>query len=261
MPHPDPKDRAANTVPKGRKPGATWKDPGSRAAPRGQQPGAGPGRRQSGAAADQLVGRRELRHAETRREILHAARELVVDVGAEHFNLRDLAQRARFGNPASLYRYFESRQEILVELAKEALVLLASHLRLVPEELPPDEQMVELGMIYLEFAREHPAELRLILATTPQLTESELDMLLPFEVFEIVQGVMQRGVDQGIFHARDEQDVFAMWHGGWALVQGLATVDEVHSPREQKMLRSRHRGIVQAFVNGLKTDWTAALGD
>lgn len=62
--------------------------------------------------------RKELRHAERRRAILAAAQRLLLSEGMEKFTVSAVAAGARVSKPA-VYYYFDSKEEILGELASE----------------------------------------------------------------------------------------------------------------------------------------------
>jgi AcrR family transcriptional regulator len=178
------------------------------------------------------------RHSETRDEILRAARALVVDKGAGNLTVRELARR--------------------VELASQDLEHLSKHMLAVPDGMPVDERLIEIGLAYVQFAREHPAELNLLFDSLGALAgeDGSLEMLTPTPLFQTITGVLRAGVDQGLFHAREDDDVMLMWHGAWALVHGIATVERTHQHHDE-LFRARARDVLRVFVNGLKTDWTS----
>lgn len=206
------------------------------------------------------TSRQDKRHQETRDEILSAARALVVEKGARSLTVRELAGRVDFTAPA-LYRYYEGgRDEILLALAAQDLDHLSAHLLTVPDSLPVDERLIELGLAYIQFAREHPAELDLLFESLSALSrkaqDDSLEVLTPTPLFQIIQSVLEDGIAQGVLHARDEDDVMLMWHGAWALVHGLVAVERTHQHHDE-LFRARARDVLRAFVNGLKTDWTS----
>jgi AcrR family transcriptional regulator len=242
-------------------------------------------------------GRRAARHTRTREEILDAAAELVTEQGVEALNLSELAARAGFGNAASLYRYFSSKKELMAALMRRGLELLEEHLRDVPADLPPDEQVVEFCLAYVDFARTHPGERMLLLTTTAGVAPEDRAASLPGEfvnrVFDLIATVMCgtaddsgatqtgpaggsgeagcraatsfRGVDDlerrlaGSLEpkggAPDTGDVFAMLHAVWALAQGMAEYDRLYTGPERDVLRSRHREVFRAYVEGSRQVW------
>jgi len=114
----------------------------------------------------QGLSRRDRRHLDTREEILVAARELLLEVGLEALSLRQVARRTDF-SPAALYTYFTSRDELVAALFANPSGVL-TRISAASLRLSPDKRVVELGMAYLDFARENPVDLRCILASTSQ---------------------------------------------------------------------------------------------
>jgi AcrR family transcriptional regulator len=203
--------------------------------------------------------RRERRYSETRREILRAARRVVATSGARDCSVRDIAEVVGFSAPA-LYRYFPGgKEDILVALARENLAFLGRHLRRVPAELPPEERIIELGLVYLEFAREHGEDLGILFERLAAVEAEDRDPaagpLDADEIFAIVDQAFRDAVDAGVLVAREPADVVLMWHGAWSLLHGMSVVEKLH-PHHEEMYRSRARDLLQAFINGLKTDWT-----
>ncbi|HEX5642081.1 MAG TPA: TetR/AcrR family transcriptional regulator [Thermoleophilia bacterium] len=201
-------------------------------------------------------GRRAALHARTRDEILDAATELVTEHGVEGLNLQDLATRAGFGNAASLYRYFAGKQEIVGALAVRGLERLGEHLRSVPEDLPPEEQIVEICLAYLEYARRHPGERRLLLTTAASIAPDYRAAALPDEIVGRMFRLAEAARASGTLNVRDEDDVFAILHAGWALAHGMAEYDSLYEDPERGLLRNRHRAVFKAYVAGFGSDWT-----
>jgi AcrR family transcriptional regulator len=206
------------------------------------------------------VSRQERRHNETRAEILRAARKLVIESGAQTLSVREIARRTDF-TPSALYRYFEDgRQEILLELARGSLAVLEAHLRRVPQDLPPDERIIEMGITYLQFARDHVQEITLLFDSITALEpfdadDADRELLVPTGVFELIVSALREGVEQGMFRI-DEADLHLVMHGAWAYVHGLAQVEAMQEHHEE-LFGDRARDLLRAFVNGLRTEWTA----
>lgn len=200
------------------------------------------------------AARREHRHAETRDEILAAAREVLVERGAADLSLREIARRADF-SPAALYKYFDSKDEVIKALADSAMAALLEAFTRIPRDLPADLRAVELGMAYLAFARSNPEDIAVIemhesaarlLPLTPEHTALE----------ETVVGVFRDGVEAGVFTG-GSQDAEIMAYGAWALVQGLWRFERRQRPALADQVRARQGDLLRIYVNGLKTDWPA----
>lgn len=195
------------------------------------------------------------RRARTRDEILDAAAALINEHGCEEFSLGELAERSGFGNAASLYRYFDGRQAIFAALSERSLERLAEHMRRVPTDLPPREQLVEIAVTYLDYAHHHPGEGKLLMTVGTRSKTDYRDGQPRAEFVERVFCLLSKAAEDGVFVARDEDDLFAILHAGWALAQGLIEYDLVYSGRERQILRERHRGILRAYVLGFTCDW------
>jgi AcrR family transcriptional regulator len=199
------------------------------------------------------ASRRERRHSETRDEILAAAREVLAERGAADLSLREIARRADF-SPAALYKYFDNKDEVIGALADGAMRALVASFAAAPPDLPPDRRAVELGMLYLAFSREHPADVAVIevheSTTHPHPLTGDHAALE-----EAVIGVFRDGVTAGVF-AGTEQDAEMMAYGAWALVQGLARFERVQRPAVSNEVKAHQRDLLTIYVNGLKTDRT-----
>jgi len=208
----------------------------------------------SGPLVEHIVDRRERRHRETRDEILLAAREVLLERGAADLSLREIARRAGF-SPGALYKYFDSKDEVVTALADGAMGALLEALAAVPAELPPDERAVEIGLAYLEFARHNPEDVAIVtmhesVAVGPHSPEHE-------RLEETVLGVFREGAATGVFRMPTPEDAEFMTYGAWALVQGLATLEQRQRPATAARLRTHQRRLLQAYVNGLKSEWSA----
>jgi AcrR family transcriptional regulator len=200
------------------------------------------------------TARRERRHRETHDEILAAAREVLLERGAADLSLREIARRAGF-SPGALYKYFDSKDDVIRALADKAMGTLLTAFERVPADLPAAERAVELGMAFLEYARHNPEDVAVI-----TLHESMPEAPLSHEhagVEQTVVGVFRQGAAEGVFILPTPEDADFMAYGAWALVQGLATLEQRQRPAIAARLRAKQRRLLQAYVNGLKSDWSA----
>jgi AcrR family transcriptional regulator len=204
--------------------------------------------------AEHGLTHRERRRVQTRDEILQAARDVYAESGAPDFSLAEIARRLGF-TPAALYKYFDSKDDLVKVLAENAMAKLVEALARVSPGLPPDERIVEMGMAYLELARDNPHDIALV-AMHESLQMAHTGDHAGLE--ELVMGVFREGAAQGVFPAATDQDVELMVYGAWSLVHGMAVLLERQPPQVAKQLRlARQRQLLQAFVNGLKADWSA----
>jgi AcrR family transcriptional regulator len=159
---------------------------------------------------DHGAARRERRHSQTRDEILVAAREVLVERGAADLSLREIARRADF-SPAALYKYFDSKDEVIGALADGAMRALNETFATMPADLSPARRVVEFGLRYLAFAREYPADVAVIEmheSTTHPHPLTEDHVILE----EAVIGVFSDGIEAGVFIG-SSQDAEMMAYG------------------------------------------------
>jgi AcrR family transcriptional regulator len=202
--------------------------------------------------SERVFGHRERRRLQTRDEIIQAAREVYAESGAVDFSLSEIARRVGF-TPAALYKYFDSRNDLIRAVAEAAMANLFAALSKVPETLPPDERVVELGMAYLGFARANPQDIAIVaLHESLQATHATGHAGLE----QIVMGVFRQGIEQGVFAARGDDDLGLMVYGVWSLVHGMAVLLARQPAKQARLLRpARQRQLLWAFVEGLKGDW------
>jgi AcrR family transcriptional regulator len=208
-----------------------------------------------GLRPDAPAGRRAVQHARTRDEILDAASDLVDERGVDALNLQELATRAGFGNAASLYRYFESKQDIVGALATRGLERLGDYMRRVPEDLPLEEQIIEICMTYLEYARENPGERRVLLTAAGSKAPDFRAAALPDDFVRRMFRLGETARERGALDIRDEGDIFVILHALWALAHGMAEYDALYEEPERELLRARHRDVFRACVAGFRGAW------
>lgn len=207
------------------------------------------------ARTDQRLRRRQRRHSDTRDEILEAAREVLLERGAADLSLREIARRAGF-SPGALYKYFDNKDDVIRVLADKAMGALLLEFGKVAADLPPDERALELGLAYLEFARRNPEDVAVI--ALHESTVHALPLTGEHQAMEeAVTGVFKQGIAEGVFTFGDARDPDYMAYGAWALVQGLATFEQQQRPVVADKVRGKQRQLLRAYINGLKSDWSA----
>lgn len=87
--------------------------------------------------------------------ILGCACELYLRDGFEGFSMRKLAREVGVTAPA-IYRHYEGKEALLLDVVKEAFKVMAQHLYTALGGATPQERFRMAGEAYLEFAMEHP---------------------------------------------------------------------------------------------------------
>ena len=117
-----------------------------------------------------VLTRRERQRQETISEIKQLAREQVSAGGAAAVSLNAIA-RAMAMSPGALYRYYDSRDDLLAALAVDAYDALADELERAAGEATDKagsaaERLARIAGAYRDWAIEHPNTYRLIFETS-----------------------------------------------------------------------------------------------
>jgi len=195
--------------------------------------------------------RRRRRHEKTRREILRAAREVLLERGIDGLTVRDVAERADF-SPAALYKYFEGRDEIIGALTMESFGILNGFIEGVSGRLRPDRRLVALGMAYLQFAEENPADLRCVLESSMHPFPPGVDLSVGLRPVQALHETLRDGIRQGVFRDMDERELAGVSFGIWALVHGMTTLTGVDLSTVRLDVRRDPRRALQTYVDGMR---------
>lgn len=197
------------------------------------------------------LSRRDRRRISTRVEILDAARELLLEVGPEGLSLRQVARRADF-SPAALYTYFPSKDSLIASLFAESFERLDAYLRRVPTDLPPDRRIVELGLAYMEFAKDNPMDLRcMMLSTSLELPDSS-GKALGLGAARMIGETLRQGVQEGVFRQDGLCTAPQMAFGLWSLVHGMVTVTGIDLTEVAAEISADPRRVLEMYVDLLK---------
>lgn len=162
---------------------------------------------------------------QARNRILDAARKLFLEKGFEAANLDDVAQRAGVAK-GTIYRYFESKAELYVEvLVWNADAFVERMRQTLDPELSPQEQILETGRFYVRHYAEHPEYFRIFWAVENQRMIGELPEPLLEVVWDlwkrclaIAVEIIDNGIKAGAFRPCDPLETASLL---WILANGL----------------------------------------
>ena len=195
-------------------------------------------------------GRDSYHHGNLRNALLDAADGELVH-GTSRLSLRDLARRCGVSQTAP-YRHFPTKHDLLVALAIRAFENFADCLRAaVGDTDDPWQRLQLLGMAYVDYAREHPARLRLMFGQDAIDGGSEPTLQQASQAaFQILRDAVRTAI--GDCTAEVEQ---AATYGAWGLVHGLASVLTDTPAVAALPTQQRARivaGALAFYVNGLR---------
>ena len=185
-----------------------------------------------------------------RRSILSAAKAMVLESGHEKLSLRAVAAAAGF-SPASVYEYFDGRDDLLGALAGDASARLAAALSRASDQAPtPSAALVEVGLAYVTFAREHQADFLLLfgrLESSRQSTEEPVGAASPYAT--VMNGVREALGARG--RRATQQLVEDISYVLWATVHGMAMLQITHLRGFDADFPHADRTGLEALVRGL----------
>ena len=164
--------------------------------------------------------KRPYHHGDLRSALIQAALLLIEEHGVKGLALSDAARLAGV-SVAAPYRHFKDKEGLLAEIAAEGFVLFRDALARATQSYPKDKvkRMVEMGVAYVDFAREHRSHFKVMWEggiskeKYPEVgkTASEAYLLLEEAA---------RGLLPGAHPARQQ----ALIASAWSLVHGFATL-------------------------------------
>src|SRR5215218_10931358 len=116
------------------------------------------------------LSRRDRLRADTVREIKQTARRVLVDQGVDGLALRAVARQMGMTAPA-LYRYFDSREDLVEHVVADLYDELSDHLEEVrdaAEPATPGVQLMSAARAFRQWATTHHAEFGLLFGSAAE---------------------------------------------------------------------------------------------
>lgn len=163
-------------------------------------------------------------HGNLRKELLDTAVAQLRETSIEELSLRALARTIGVSQTAP-YRHFADKNGLLAAMATQGYRDLLKELRQAGAttlDSPPD-QLFAFAHAYVDYAARNPQLFKLMFGPAvqptlnyPELREASRDTL------QLVQDILQRGLDRGIFRPVD--DITYLANAAWSSIYGLATL-------------------------------------
>src|SRR5205085_8249512 len=109
----------------------------------------------------QTAESRPYHHGDLRRGLVDAARRLLEQEGPTALSLRAVAREAGV-SPAAPYHHFKDKAELLDAVAQQGWDMLNAQMAAAKASTTGRDQLTELGLAYVCFARENPALYRVM---------------------------------------------------------------------------------------------------
>jgi len=174
--------------------------------------------------------RRQREREARRRLILDSAKAVFAERGFQQATVEEIANRAELA-VGTLYRYFQSKEEMYVSLLFEAMEMFRQNIEAArASEAAPDEQLRAVWRFFYDFYVQQPES---YLAFMFLHNEGLRDVISPEvldeinqragENFRLVGQIVQAGVEAGIYRPVDSRGVVDVL---WSLLMGLVQLTE-----------------------------------
>ena len=173
---------------------------------------------------NEIAQSKSYHHGNLRAELLETAIAQLRDSGLEDLSLRALA-RALGVSQTAPYRHFADKNDLLAAMATQGYRSLLQALREASAVSGdgPREQLIAFAHAYVDYAANNPQLFKLMFGPAvqptvkyPELRKASRDTL------QLVQDILQRGVDDGIF--RQSDNVAYLANAAWSSIYGLSTL-------------------------------------
>lgn len=158
-----------------------------------------------------------------REKILASACDLYLDHGLEGLSMRKLAREVGVTAPA-LYRHYESKERVLVDVVGEAFKVFASYLYRALEGSTPARRFRLTGQAYLDFALDHPRYYEMLHVSPSVLGLEELPREAAAQACATGQFLVDRVREAMGAGVLKEGDPTAVARTIWAHAHGMASI-------------------------------------
>jgi AcrR family transcriptional regulator len=192
---------------------------------------------------------REKRSLKTRTAILDAAINIINAEGIKELSIRRIAREIDY-SPAALYEYFKSKEDILDALCQLVDARLATYLELAPTTPPLTgaQKIIEIGMNYLQFARENAREYSILFqGSNVQPGETTIygsAFVILLDAVNVFLSSKPQSEKSG-----ESMNAEAFAYSCWAFVHGMATLSIQVESMTAQSLDIVHRAALTRFIN------------
>lgn len=176
------------------------------------------------------AARRRREREARRRLILDSAKAVFAERGFQNATVEEIADRAELA-VGTLYRYFQSKEEMYVSLLFEAMEMFHERIETIRAgDTSSDKQLRAVWRFFYDFYRQQPEYYRAFMFLhnegLPDVISAEVlneINLRARENFRLVGRIVQAGVEAGIYRPVDSRRVVDVL---WSLLMGMVQLIE-----------------------------------
>lgn len=170
-----------------------------------------------------ITERREREKLELRRRILMKAKDILLTEGWSQLSIRNIAKGVEY-SPATIYLYFEGKDEIVFRLMEVGLQQLMKKMEPTTLIQHPVDRLNQLGKSFVEFGLENSEWFELLFNTPKDVCpiEKYLEDSSPgYKLFDLLLNTCEEAIQSGYTEVKDAE-ILAMLL--WSSVQGLVNL-------------------------------------
>ncbi|WP_068115177.1 TetR/AcrR family transcriptional regulator [Tropicimonas marinistellae] len=169
--------------------------------------------------AKDLPRKERYHHGDLRAQLVEATRQLVEEVGPDHFSVSEACRRAGVSTAAP-YRHFKTKDDMLAAVLADGMQRHFNAMRASVEDYEPAtlDRIRALGRTYVGFAQREPGVFRLIFGSKGELDETKSEIVSELRPLEVVE----REVAAILKREEIDEDVVRRAFLLWTFVHGLS---------------------------------------
>ena len=166
-----------------------------------------------------LVKKDGYHHGDLRAQLVEATRQLVEEVGPDHFSVSEACRRAGVSTAAP-YRHFKTKDDMLAAVLADGMWRHYDEMRTCVEEHPPAtlDRIRALGRTYVDFALREPGVFRLIFGSRSGLESMKDELVESIRPLEVVENEVAAILGRTDHDADVVRRAFLLW----TFVHGLS---------------------------------------
>ena len=190
-----------------------------------------------------------------RTKILDAARDLFARDGVEAVTMRAIARRIEY-TPTTIYHHFRDKHTLLVELCRIDMASLAQAFQRIGRIEDPAERLSRIGMVYVDFAIEHPGHYRFLFMTPkPELLEDDVSIYAPEQnAYLMLLATVADGIEAGRYRPEFD-DPHQLAQLAWSAVHGIVSLQIAKGDEhwiEWRDTRETARAMIGIMMRGIR---------
>lgn len=182
--------------------------------------------------------------------ILDVTSALIAERGLENVSLREIAKTADY-SPAALYKYFNSKADIIHAVMRRENQALITLLKTAPDDISSMQRLIILSLVYIQYCLEHGVYVSLVnaLSSERKSTEEPVPMTSPY-MFFLTE--VKKWVEDDDVSLEENYGLEEITYALWALIHGMATLRHSQLKDFDADFETINRHTIEMFLTSLQ---------